>query len=105
MRNSKVIKGQEIIDFIKSQPDDREVDFREYNSDYTCGCVMVHYAKDVLNLPNVNCGLRTFFTNNDGDYTKVAVLNTCIDDIVCHKVWSGNRKHTYGEVKRLMGLT
>jgi len=44
------IKRQDIINFIKSQPSDRKVDMNEYKSKTTCGCVMVHYGKEVLDI-------------------------------------------------------
>lgn len=44
----EMLTKQQIYDFVNSQPDDREVNMFHYHFEQKCGCVMVHYAKDVL---------------------------------------------------------
>jgi len=46
-----VVTRQQIIDFVNAQPDERPVDMREcINSEPFCGCVMIHYGREVLKL-------------------------------------------------------
>ena len=40
----KLIKIEEFLEWVKSQPDDREVNLRDSHSTDQCGCVMIHYA-------------------------------------------------------------
>lgn len=102
----KKITKQEVIDFIKSQPNDREVNMQGSNSDHECGCVMVHYGKDVLNMGNVSCGYYDFisFSEDGSGHSVDATLEESIDSIVGDSVWRQKGEITYGEVKELMGL-
>jgi hypothetical protein len=102
----KNVTKQEVIDFIKSQPDDREVDMQQSNSDYKCGCVMVHYAQDVLNKKDVSCGYYDFisFFEDGSGHSVDATLEESIDRIVGKVVWEKEPKTTYGRIKELMGL-
>lgn len=46
----KTITDQEIVDFIKAQPDDRPVRMGQCESSNSCGCIMVHYGREVLHI-------------------------------------------------------
>lgn len=101
----KKVSKQELVDFIKSQDDAREVYMRGSNSDYECGCVMVHYAQDVLNVKNVSCGFYDFISIEPSkDVEVVATLEESIDTTVGDEIWYSSRKITYGEIKKIMGL-
>ncbi len=36
---------QQVIDFINSQPDDREVNMNQNDSEDSCGCLLIHLAR------------------------------------------------------------
>lgn len=46
----RTVTKQELIDFVDAQPDDRPVDFNQFYSIEDCGCLMVHFGKEVLKL-------------------------------------------------------
>lgn len=46
------VTKEQFFNFIKSQPDDRELDFSSsISNDDGCGCPMIHYAKETFNKP------------------------------------------------------
>lgn len=101
----KKVSKQELVDFIKSQDDAREVNMQDCNSGYECGCVMVHYAQDVLNKNDISCGYYDIIVlENDHESEIVATLEESINNIVGDKVWYTKGKMTYGEIKEIMGL-
>jgi hypothetical protein len=66
------VTRKELAAWIMTQPDDREVEFRQNRSHMDCGCVMMQYAKD--NVPETTyCGLYDF--RNDDDQ-QLGVLDT-----------------------------
>jgi hypothetical protein len=100
----KNITEQEIIDFIKSQPDDRAVDFADNLSHDKCGCVMVHYGRDILNLKDFACSFTNIGTfTHQGEEVPQASLEKNIREIVGLETWR-RLPDTYGELKQLMGL-
>ena len=110
MSEVKDITEQEIIDFIKSQPDDRKVDFVDNLSHDKCGCVMVHYGRDVLKLKDFACSYLTIESYLDQSYldqdlsnVTEASLEKNIKEIVGLETWL-RQPETYGELKQLMGL-
>ena len=48
MMKMKVVTKQEILDFVMKQDPSKPVRMDEPKTSYECGCVMVHYAQDVL---------------------------------------------------------
>lgn len=90
----KIITKQEIIDFIKSQPDDRPVNMRQMVSTDSCGCFMVHYGKEVLEIKRpFFCGFQDFFNTH---YS----LEESIFDIVKYNTIGASEFKTYGEFKK-----
>jgi hypothetical protein len=49
---------EDLLNYINSQPDDRPINFSQNNTNDSCGCLMVHYFKD-LGYKNFSCGLFT----------------------------------------------
>ena len=50
------VSKQEFLDFIMAQPPDREYDYDESTDvGTTCGCPMVQYGKEKLNIYNFQC--------------------------------------------------
>ena len=98
----KVTK-EEILKFIEAQPDDREVYMGDNFSNRRCGCIMIHYGKEVLNIKNrFGCGFSSWeLFNNDDD-----------DDLVCYAdmdfpitdIAQLDFQGTYGELKNRLNL-
>jgi hypothetical protein len=85
-----MISKQQIVNFIKAQPADRPVNMQEAGSSCECGCIMVHYGKEVLGLKEVFfCG-RTIIGPKDQ-------LDTDIGDIIPMWMWGGIT--TYGDIQ------
>jgi hypothetical protein len=40
------VTKEQFFNFIKSQPDNRELNFSESTTKESCGCPMIHYAKE-----------------------------------------------------------
>lgn len=84
-----MVTTKEILDFIDGQPDDRPVNLNENDSTDECGCVMVHYGKEVLGLEDFVCGFRRI-----GDFIDLEQLINKIVD------FDGIRPKNYGELKK-----
>jgi len=41
-----IVTKEQFFNFIKAQPDDRELRFSESSTNQPCGCPMIHYAKE-----------------------------------------------------------
>lgn len=54
-----LISEQELIDFIKSQPDDRKIDMGDNRSNDPCGCLMVQYMWNIGETRKFGCGTKT----------------------------------------------
>jgi hypothetical protein len=53
-----MIPFSDLKDFINSQPDDRLLNMDQPHSNESCGCILVHYGKEVLQLDkSFGCGL------------------------------------------------
>jgi hypothetical protein len=90
----KIVTAAQLLEFIKMQPDDRKVDLFDNTSNDKCGCIMVHYGKDILGIrKHFECGASSWF---DFDST-LAELDTCIDDIIGIELMGF--QGTYGELK------
>ena len=100
-QEAPTVTVEQIRAFIKAQPDDRPLKFDECISDRGCGCVMVHYGKEVLQLEcDFSCTFDLWertYGSNDG--TVLAVIETSILNI-CRLF----TEETYGELKRNLGL-
>lgn len=49
-----IVTKNEFFNFIKSQPDDKELDFNQFAISTSCGCPMIHYAREILQEHNLN---------------------------------------------------
>jgi len=49
------IPFQELVDFIQSQPDDKDIEMRNNSSSDNCGCILVQFAQK-KELPHIACG-------------------------------------------------
>lgn len=52
----KQITNKEMFDFINSQPRDRKIHMDENRSSCDCGCIAIHFGKEVLGLENFGAG-------------------------------------------------
>lgn len=93
---SNTITSQEILDFISKQPDDRPINFRENYSDESCGCVMIHYGKDVLKMGDFSCGYDTFHDKKSEVYR----LENDIFLMLGMKYSNLDEIKTYGQLKQ-----
>jgi hypothetical protein len=57
----KTITIEEMRAYILAQPDDKPVRMREFTSEHNCGCLMVHYGRDVLGFRDFSCGAVGFY--------------------------------------------
>jgi len=49
------IPFQELVDFIQSQPDDKEINMKQNMGCEDCGCILVQFARS-KELPHISCG-------------------------------------------------
>jgi len=98
----KVTK-QEILKFIEAQPDDREVYMADNFSHRRCGCIMIHYGKEVLNIKNrFGCGFSSWeLLDNDDDNDRVCYADM---DFPIDEIAPLNFQGTYGELKNKLNL-
>ncbi len=87
------ITKQQMVDFIFSQPDEREVDMVQAHPEASCGCVMVHYGKE-HNIPFSFCGTSAFSVKE--------LITAVLIDCNYGTFWSSpslTSKYTYKELK------
>jgi len=95
-----MVKKQELIDWIMKQPKSKSVDMLQTNGrklgKNTCGCVMVQYAREVLELDNrlISCGMKSFGGG--------ATLDCNIVKIVPISLWE--EATTFGEIQEILLL-
>lgn len=94
-----VVTKQDMVDFINSQPDDKEVNFLENTYSDQCGCVMVHYAKS-KGIDFDECGMQGWYNN------RTETMVAAFEADVMHKDFEPDPKHrsryTYKELKELV---
>jgi len=96
------ISKQQLLDFINNQPDDRQVNFSENSSRDSCGCLMVHMAKD-LGYDNFTCGLNGVYSTVNGNREQVLKFDNTHSIIFDMMFLSkSERPKTYKEVKVLI---
>lgn len=96
------VSKEDIVSWVKKQPDDRKIDMYQNHSNDPCGCLMVQYGKEKF--PEVKFeGVGTFswssFHRYDGSVIKHAVMDTPIN-IMLGENWS--RPSTFKELKALL---
>lgn len=94
------ITKQDFVDYINKQPDNREVNFSENDSSHSCGCLMVHYFKD-LGFNNFRCGSSRIVDYDDFNKYDYIVLDYGCRSIVIKGVISRKMK-TYKDLKECL---
>jgi hypothetical protein len=104
----KNISIKDFAAFIEAQPDEREIRMEQFDSKFFvgegfCGCVMIHYGKEVLKIKeSFACG-NTDFLTFEGDESKVvAKLPFTIPTIVGSPENYGQAKNYLKKIKVLM---
>ena len=104
------VTKQQIVDFINAQPASRRVNMSQNYSYESCGCVMVHYGKDVLKLDNFGCGFnRWHISGADMNECYAGILNEDDDydltivDIVGSWHRPGIQMDNYGGLQKILG--
>lgn len=109
MNTIKVTK-QDIVDFIRKQPDDRKVSMNQTKYDDKCGCVMVQYGKEVIKKPFTHVGWASWWTDDCEEIAKL--LNKYgVGGLACNDldVLTDDLRDelfackTYGELKKIVG--
>ena len=91
----KNINILELKEFALSQPDDREVRMNEDKSSDPCGCLMVHFAKDVLNFSGEFTCATCLIHGEDG----MVCLSDSIFSLIPNN-WENIKN--YGDLKKYM---
>lgn len=55
------VTKNDFFNFIKSQSDNKELNFSEFKSNSFCGCPMIHYAREVLKENNLNASTSDWY--------------------------------------------
>ena len=87
------ITTKEIYDFINNQPPKRKINFKQSFSWDSCGCLMVHYGKEVLKIhQEFSCGEYAI-----GDDCH---LKQQLSTMLCAKYDTLYRINTYGKLQQ-----
>jgi len=93
------VTRQQIIDFVRAQPNDRPVNMDENSNNETgCGCVMIHYGREILKLSQNDfegCGC-TVWEGFNGDILAKIENRERIEKILSVKLYF---RGTYGDIK------
>jgi hypothetical protein len=90
----KKITFEELHNYIISQDDDRHVNMTHNHWSDSCGCVMMHYATDVLTIEKPCAGYASIY---DEAMTAVAHLSFQMNDLI--DVAFTCKARNYGELK------
>jgi hypothetical protein len=88
------ITFEELRNYIISQDDERAVNMAHNHYRNSCGCVMMHYAFDFLDVANPCAGYASIFDENENE---VAQLSFNMNDLI-HNAFTSEAR-TYGELK------
>jgi len=89
------ITRQELIDFIKRQPDEKEFWMDQSTNQSSCGCLMVQYGRE-QNWDFEGCGFTSWWSEAD---ELIAQIPFNIFSLAPNVT-----KNTYGETKKFLGL-
>ena len=90
----RIVTKQELIDFVDAQPDDRPVNFQQFYSTEDCGCLMIHFGKEVLKLNGrFSCDNTRWMVKGN------ALAHLQGDNFIFHDIVSDHRVETYGKLK------
>lgn len=73
------VNKEQFKEFIFAQDDNARIDMIESNSNYGCGCIMVQFGKQKLNLTDFICGYSDF-TNFDSGTGKPTEISARLED-------------------------
>ena len=88
------VTKQELIDFVDAQPDDRHIDFQQFYSTEDCGCLMIHFGKEVLNIKG-----RFYCDNSRWMGANHALAHLHGENLIFYNIVSNSQVKTYGELK------
>jgi hypothetical protein len=100
------VTKQQIVDFINVQPASRPVNMRQNYSRDLCGCIMVHYGKEVLKIDDFGCGYNDWSDAIGNEhYAKIVdeENDITIVDIVGDWRRSGIPMRNYGDLQKIVG--
>jgi hypothetical protein len=86
---------QDMIEFVFSQPDDKKVNFSQTESDSSCGCIMVQYAK-YKNIGFESVGFKHWWSEG------VDVVVAGLEQDVYFDDFKAGDICTYEEIKRML---
>lgn len=98
--NMKIVKEEDLLEFVMRQPDNRRVNMDNNVSDDACGCVMVDYGREVLKLEKFGCGFSAWEVL--GRTEILAKIETGESIFGLLKLPLGCNVTTYGEIKQKM---
>lgn len=96
-----VIK-EEFFAFIKSQPDDRKLEYKQFSHLDDCGCPMIHYSREVLNRNDLNASGCTWYKGNV-DYATFE-KDFSLSSFTVFDTWDliESNENSYGTLKSLL---
>ncbi len=90
----KKITFEELQNYIIAQDDDRLVNMTHNHWSDSCGCVMMHYATDVLTIEKPCAGYASIYDENENEVGQLSFnMNDLINDAFACEA------RNYGELK------
>lgn len=86
------VTKNEFFNFIKSQPDDKKLNFDQFTKNASCGCPMIHYSREVFNESDLNASGRDWYGKR-GSYARFEFGFNLVD-------FSADHTYNYGELKQ-----
>ena len=96
--NLSLATKEKFIDFVLAQPDDRPISMADIASNEDCGCVMVHFGKEVLGLKDFACHFDYWYYHSDLPNLKKIVEIKGLSDFIRALITYMVRN--YGEAKK-----
>lgn len=87
-----IVTKEQFFNFIKSQPDDKELNFNQFTQYSPCGCPMIHYSREVFKENDLNVSCRDWYGRR-GSYARFESGFHLID-------FSADNIYNYGELKQ-----
>lgn len=95
MNSPTIITKKDLLKFIEAQPDERHIKMSEFSDTFSCGCVMVHYGREVLKRKDFSCSSSCFYP--DDSASSGHRLENLISRLLPVKLYE---RLTYGELKK-----
>lgn len=64
MNRPNTVTKKDLLKFIEAQPDERRIEMKEFSDVCSCGCVMVHYGREVLKKNGFGCSNLYFYPDD-----------------------------------------